>query len=378
MTDKTDAWPLWSADDEPPPPGLIEWTPGPGVPPPGDPASQPAAGTQATAPGTPEAEAKGTAADTSTVKLRPSRRPTCLECGGNTDDDGYCERCGARVPTPREHFESAPNGWVGGVCDRGVVHPRNEDAMALWAAPDPEVRAVLVVCDGVSSSSGSDVAALAAAEKAREVLVAAHPDGLGVQASHDAAMAEAMTRAAAEANAAVVADTAPDSPNAAACTFAAAVVHDTAVHYGNLGDSRIYWIGETTRVQLSTDHSMAEELIQAGQTRIQAETSDQAHAITKWLGKDADDIVPTTGSMVLDGPGWVVVCSDGLWNYASEPSELAAQLDAALAAGDEPVAVAGRLVAWANAQGGKDNITVALARVPATLQGSRDETAKGS
>ena len=366
-TDKSDAWPLWTTDDEPPPPGLIEWTPGPA-----------AASAAAAAPPPPPTPPRTPAADTSTVKLRPARRPTCLDCGGNTDDDGYCERCGTKVPTPREHFEAAPNAWVGGVCDRGMTHPRNEDAMALWAAPEPEVRAVLVVCDGVSSSSGSDVAALAAAEAAREVLIAAHPDGLGVPASHDAAMAEALTKAAAEANAAVVAGTAADSPDAAACTFVAAVVHDRAVHYGNLGDSRIYWIGQTKRVQLSTDHSMAEELIQAGQTRIQAETSDQAHAITKWLGRDAEDLVPATGSLVLDEPGWVVVCSDGLWNYASEASAIAERLEAALNDGDEPVAVARRLVSWANAQGGKDNITVALARVPATLQGSRDETTKGS
>ena len=88
----------------------------------------------------------------------------------------------------------------------------------------------------------------------------------------------------------------------------------------------------------------------------------RAHAITKWLGRDSTEIIPRVGELELSVPGWVVVCSDGLWNYASSPQELAAQLDAAADA--DPAVVAGRLVAWANSRGGKDNITVALARWP--------------
>jgi serine/threonine protein phosphatase PrpC len=67
----------------------------------------------------------------------------------------------------------------------------------------------------------------------------------------------------------------------------------------------------------------------------------------------------------VQGRGWLVVCSDGLWNYASTPEDLAAQVDAAAAESDIPVEVAERLVRWANGQGGQDNVTVALARVPA-------------
>ena len=338
--------------EPPPPPNLFEWTPA--APPP-----RPAG-----------------VADSLTVKLRPSRHPVCLECGGLTDDDGYCQSCGARVPTPREHFEAAPVAWVGGVCDRGRQHHRNEDALALWAAAEPELRAVLVVCDGVSSSQDSDVAALAGAEAARDLLAQRQPDGVGVPASRDAAMADVLVEAAAAANTAVIAHTAATSQNAASATFAAAVVRDDEIHYANLGDSRVYWLGAATRVQLSVDHSAAEELIRAGSTRAEAEASPQAHAITRWLGRDAEDIVPATGVHRITEDGWLLVCSDGLWNYASGAADLGAQLDAALVEGPEPVAVARRLVAWANAQGGRDNITVALAHVPATLHESPATTAE--
>ena len=70
-------------------------------------------------------------------------------------------------------------------------------------------------------------------------------------------------------------------------------------------------------------------------------------------------------SLDLDGPGWVLVCSDGLWNYCSEAQDLGALVRAARAGRRraDPLPLAGALVDWANAQGGQDNITVALARV---------------
>ena len=61
------------------------------------------------------------------------------------------------------------------------------------------------------------------------------------------------------------------------------------------------------------------------------------------------------------GRGGCWSCSDGLWNYASEPDALAAQIRAV--GTTEPAALALALVGFANAQGGQDNITVTLARV---------------
>ncbi|HNM96916.1 MAG TPA: hypothetical protein PKK40_03115, partial [Marmoricola sp.] len=59
-----------------------------------------------------------------------------------------------------------------------------------------------------------------------------------------------------------------------------------------------------------------------------------------------------------------LICSDGLWNYASAAAALRTQADAAgLSPTADPLVVADALVAWANGQGGHDNITVALARV---------------
>jgi serine/threonine protein phosphatase PrpC len=291
----------------------------------------------------------------------------CANCGGVIGPDGYCLNCGTKAPTERDHYTEHPAIWVAACCDRGVRHHRNEDATAVAAEPTPGSRAVLVVCDGVSTSIDSDVASLAGARTARDVLVSHRPTGLGTPASRVAATAGALVKAAAAANAAVIENTAPDSENAASCTFAAAVVEADLVVFGNVGDSRVYWIpdhGSTGEpMELSIDDSVAQARIAMGTSRAEAENGPQAHAITKWLGRDSPDFVPRTGSIVVQSPGWVMVCSDGLWNYASEATALQSLVAELSAASSDPLTLAVALVDWANGRGGKDNISVALARV---------------
>jgi serine/threonine protein phosphatase PrpC len=299
------------------------------------------------------------------VPSAPAPGPVCASCGG-TLEDGYCTVCGAKAVSPRDHYIEQPASWVAACCDRGIRHHKNEDATAVAADPEPGSRAVLVVCDGVSTSTDSDVAALAGARSARDVLVAARATGLGVTASRAAALAQALGNASAQANQAVIANTAPESDNAASCTFAAAVIEGHLVVFGNVGDSRVYWlpdVGAGDPLQLSVDDSVAQVRIEMGVSREDAENGPQAHAITKWLGRDSPDVVPRTGSVEVSVPGWLMVCSDGLWNYCSDAGDLQALVGATQAeVGADPRPLAEALVAWANDQGGRDNISVALAR----------------
>lgn len=293
-----------------------------------------------------------------------ARRP-CFACGGTVGVDGYCEVCGTLQPSERDHFRETPASWVAGVCDRGIVHGKNEDAMALLAEERPGERAVLVVLDGVSSSIDSDVASLAGARAARETLRTPLPKGLGTDQGRSAAVAAAFAHTVEAANGAIVATTAADSPSPASATFAVAVLEGTRLSVANIGDSRVYWLPDgASAVQLTVDDSAAEQLIAAGMARDAAENGPQGHAITRWLGRDAPDLTPRVAERDLVGPGWVLACSDGLWNYASEPAAISEQVVAAVAAGAVvPLDLALALVAFANGCGGRDNITVALARV---------------
>ena len=76
----------------------------------------------------------------------PAEVAACRACGGTIADDGYCESCGEKAVSERDHWSELPSALVGGVSDRGRRKTRNEDAMAL-AVNGPT--AVLVVCDGV-------------------------------------------------------------------------------------------------------------------------------------------------------------------------------------------------------------------------------------
>jgi serine/threonine protein phosphatase PrpC len=302
-----------------------------------------------------------------TVEINTNTAPVgpCHSCGGVVGAEGYCETCGTKAVKPRDHFSEQPAPWVAGTCDRGIRHSRNEDAMAIAADAEPGSRALLVVCDGVSSSLDSDVASLAAARAAREVLVAGHAQGMGTESSKTSAIVARLTAAADAANDAVLENTSPDSPNPASCTFVATVLEDGVLVAGVVGDSRAYWFPDDGEaVGLTVDDSWAAELIATGIPRAEAESGPHAHAITRWLGKDAPDHTPRTTTLRVTGPGWLMVCSDGLWNYCSEAAPLAdLTRQTAAANGGDPLATSSALVDWANAQGGQDNITVALARL---------------
>jgi serine/threonine protein phosphatase PrpC len=292
----------------------------------------------------------------------PTRRP-CGACGGDVVDD-YCNTCGAKAPSERDHWCEQPAPWVAGVCDRGISHARNEDAMALAAAPD-ERFAVVVVCDGVTTAPDSDKASLAAARAACSSLVAAPRSG-GSAAAVVSGHAAALQAAAAEAHSAAVAvaRTLGNPAEPPSCTFIAALDQGELVSVAWCGDSRAYWMPDDgPALQLMTDHSLGAEAMKAGKPRAEAEAGAEFHTITRWLGADSVDPSAEIVSHTLPGCGWLLLCSDGLWNYASEAGALHDVLRAAAAAaGGDPAGLADRLVGWANEQGGQDNITAAVVR----------------
>jgi serine/threonine protein phosphatase PrpC len=133
---------------------------------------------------------------------------------------------------------------------------------------------------------------------------------------------------------------------------------------GWVGDSRAYWLPDGAGAeQLTVDDSWAAEAIALGVPREEAENGPNAHAITRWLGADAPDPRPHVASRVVAGPGWLMLCSDGLWNYRSEAADLGRLVADTGAADPSPRALAEALVRWAVEQGGADNISVALARL---------------
>jgi len=289
-------------------------------------------------------------ADLPTADLPTADLPTegGCPCGGSWVH-GYCDTCGDRQPDGRDDL-LIDLGPVGAAASHvGHQHHRNEDAAAI--GPLPTGGAAAVVCDGVSSTVDPHVVSQAAADAAYAQLTS---DPSDLAAAH---------RAAAAAAAAVEFVPHPELGPPSA-TFLAATVTGGHVTVGGLGDCRAYWLPDSGGAVLVTqDHSWGTEQIQAGHlSEAQAFADPRTHSITRWMGRDAEpDWTPDVTSFDAAGPGLVLLCSDGLWNYVSKP-----QLLADLAGPDRsPAAVATRLVRFALDAGGHDNITVVALAVPA-------------
>ncbi|MER6619501.1 PP2C family serine/threonine-protein phosphatase [Streptomyces sp. NPDC000931] len=298
----------------------------------------------------------------------------CVACrAGRVDDDGYCENCGHAQPRERDHMEQE-RGPVAAVSDRGLRHHRNEDAFAVstTALPDGSPASVAIVCDGVSSATRPDEASLAASRAANESLLAALPRGTHPQqAMHDAIVAASEAVNALADEPAAAREHAPHQ-NAPACTIVGAVVTAGLLVVGWVGDSRVYWIPvdrSTPAARLTEDDSWAAQMVAAGlMGEAEAYADQRAHAITGWLGADAYELEPHTASFKPDRPGVVVVCTDGLWNYAESADEMAEAVPADAAV--RPLHAARVLVGHALDGGGHDNVTVALVPFPAVPQGA--------
>jgi serine/threonine protein phosphatase PrpC len=286
----------------------------------------------------------------------------CLVCSADpaiaqppeVTPEGYCGSCGRKVPSGRDHTE-LDLGLIAGVTDRGLRHPRNEDAMAL-ATVDTSGGpvAIGVVCDGVSSSPRADEASLTGARTAVRALLASVRRGEDVEA----ASLEAVREAAIELTALNGADGAPSA------TFISAVIDSSGVTLCWLGDSRAYWLAEDGKSQrLTTDDSLAQEMVESGLlNEAQAMASRHAHVITRWLGADIIEPEAHIAQFSPPGRGAVLVCSDGLWNYLPDAEDLAERtLPSAVT---DPLGTAGELVKFAIDEGGIDNITAVLVPIP--------------
>lgn len=257
----------------------------------------------------------------------------------------------------RDHVE-IDLGPLAGITDRGRRHHRNEDAMALAVTQAPAGPVALaVVCDGVSTSHRPDDASLAAAETALRVLAAKVRTGTPAE--------DALTSATAAAQQAV-SDMAAESADTLATTIVCACVATDAVAVCWVGDSRAYWLpAESSDARLLTrDDSLGEELAAVGAlTETEAVESPRGHVLTRWLGADAEHAEAHTASFEPAGPGVLLLCSDGLWNYQPSAAGLAELMPPAAPGNLSGAAQA--LVQFALDRGGEDNITAVLASFPA-------------
>ncbi|MFM7405819.1 MAG: PP2C family serine/threonine-protein phosphatase [Cuspidothrix sp.] len=283
----------------------------------------------------------------------------CQKCGAdieNIDEDGYCSQCGFRnIISEQERIEILINANLAGISDRGLRHHRNEDYLALDKINN-NIQ-ILVVCDGVSSSEKPEIAARTAAESTCKFLTQTELD------NSEIAIKLAINFALKSISDLPIKITNHNDPPST--TIVTTLVKNGIATIGWLGDSRSYWldIDNNKYQQLTEDDSWLREVVNAGEmTEIEAKKSPHAHAITRWLGADViGDAKPRIINFKIPQPGYLLLCTDGLWNYVPEAEDLGKLIKEA--PDKDAMSLCRFLVEFARECGGYDNITVGLLRV---------------
>src|SRR6266568_4218462 len=220
--------------------------------------------------------------------------------------------------------------------DTGKKRRRNEDSYGV--APP-----LFAVADGMGGAQAGEIASKLAA-------VALEETDLGALSGEErvkSLIQEANRRVYERSNA---------DPNASGMgtTITVALVEDSGVTIGHVGDSRAYRYRGSSIEQITEDHSLVNELMKSGKlSPEEAECHPQRSVITRALGTDPDVDVDTFGVPAQTGDLFLL-CSDGLTDMVTEDAILGVverhrdDIDKALRI----------LVKEANRGGGEDNITV--------------------
>ncbi len=145
-----------------------------------------------------------------------------------------------------------------------------------------------------------------------------------------------------------------DSYKGMGTTLVAATVKNDAVYVVNVGDSRLYKIGDKIE-QITEDHSLVEEMVRMGEiSKEQARNHPDKNIITKAMGV-SDTVEPDYFDTDLQKGECLLMCSDGLTNMVSDR-----QIKEIVELRTDLESCAKELIRAANQNGGRDNITVVL------------------
>ncbi len=232
--------------------------------------------------------------------------------------------------------------------DIGLMRSSNQDYCKAGSWSDGAVWAV--VCDGMGGANGGCTASSVAAETiAQRISEEYRPD------MEDFQIRTMMENAVAEANSRVFYMSLEDpSLYGMGTTVVCAAAVGNTVHVVHAGDSRAYLYSGGGISRVTTDHSVVQALIQAGQiTEEQARVHPNRNIITRALGIDPT-LQTDYNTASLEQGSSLMICTDGLSGYFSDEELLHFMQEYH---GDELI---GRLIEAAKSEGGSDNITVAV------------------
>lgn len=230
------------------------------------------------------------------------------------------------------------------ITDIGRKRKQNQDYVFTSEIPVGSLENLFIVADGMGGHNAGDYASKYAiativeeVEKSKDTVVAALEKAIKSANDH--------IRMKSREN---------EELSGMGTTVVAATIKDDVMCVANVGDSRLYVINDEIK-QITVDHSLVEEMVRMGGIgREQARVHQDKNIITRAIGAE-DEIKIDFFQVELKKGDFILMCSDGLTNMVEDE-----EIRMILLAQRDIAGKAEALVAAANQNGGKDNITVIL------------------
>ena len=237
---------------------------------------------------------------------------------------------------------------LSGKTDIGKSRKMNQDTFCLGKLSDNACYAV--VCDGMGGHNAGNIASSVACDVIGKHIVQGFRDEMNanlvrnlLMSSVAAANAEVYERAQAS-----------EELLGMGTTVVAAILKGSVLHIAHVGDSRAYIVNSGEFAQMTRDHSIGQELLEAGKISDEdAKNHPQKNLITRAVGVNEQIQVDYLETM-LNPDDKVLICSDGLTNSCSEE-----EIHGIVC--KQPIdKIPQMLIDCANEHGGMDNITVVI------------------
>ncbi len=231
------------------------------------------------------------------------------------------------------------------ITDTGILREMNQDYCFASDTPVGNLPNLYIVADGMGGHKAGDYASRYTTQRV-VASVMRNPGEEPVPI-----LKEAITKA----NHLLIEEAKADvSKQGMGTTLVAATIIGSKMYVANIGDSRLYIVGNEIH-QVTRDHSYVEEMVRLGKVAAsQARVHPDKNIITRAIGADSD-VEADFFEVELSAGERILLCTDGLTNMVED-----SVIRDVVSSGHPIEEQVGRLVELANLGGGKDNITAMI------------------
>lgn len=228
--------------------------------------------------------------------------------------------------------------------DVGRVRQLNQDYVFTSEEPVGNLDNLFIVADGMGGHNAGDYASKFTVENVVEL----------IKNSEETQPAAIIEKAVAETNRRLLEQAKSPELSGMGTTLVLCTIHGREACIANVGDSRLYLIGEEIH-QVTHDHSLVEEMVRMGEIAPEsARMHPNKNIITRAIGA-GEEVKIDFFQVTLEKNAILLMCSDGLTNMVDD-KDIKFIVDRQR----DVVEITESLIQAANENGGKDNIAIVI------------------